>query len=288
MIHDAARPFLPVGLCCDLAAALERDPDIGVIPLLESADSLKLVDGDIRPLPREKIFRTQTPQAFRREDIKKVIESSGKTATDEATLWIESGRRLLHLPGSAHNFKITTNFDWAMARAIVEAGRETRVGMGYDVHELVPGRRLILGGVEIESPLGLLGHSDADIISHAAADALLGAAGMGDIGTMFPASDSRYKDAASVDLLATVAGAILREGWRIVNVDVTLKAQIPRMAGQLNIITENMRKLITSICPYAKINIKVKSGEGIGSVGRAECMECFAVAEIEKYEIERR
>jgi 2-C-methyl-D-erythritol 4-phosphate cytidylyltransferase/2-C-methyl-D-erythritol 2,4-cyclodiphosphate synthase len=269
-------------MCGELTSA--ASDEVGAIPLLESVDSLKFVDGGIETVPREKVFRTQTPQAFKKEDLMEILKSCRTSAADEAALWIDAGRKLAYVRGSEKNFKITTDFDWITAKALVETGRTSRVGIGYDIHELVPGRKLILGGVEIESPLGLLGHSDADIIAHAVSDALLGAAGEGDIGAMFPASDKRYKDADSTYLLKQVLELITGKGWFVSNIDVALKAQIPRMGDKISKITDNLKCIVTKICPYAELNIKVKSGEFVGSVGRAECMECFAVAAIEKYE----
>ena len=284
LIHDAARPFVSAELCAELVQAVSDEPDSGAIPLLESVDSLKLVDSNINALPREKIFRTQTPQVFRRKPLEEILSSCSAGAADEAELWINAGKKLLYVRGSEKNFKITTDFDWMTARALAETGRTLRVGMGYDVHELVPGRKLILGGVEVGFELGLLGHSDADIICHAVSDALLGAAGEGDIGALFPSSDARYKDADSTRLLKDVIERLASKGWRAVNVDVTLKAQIPRLGSRTGAIANSLKGLFSPNCPYADINIKVKSGEQVGSVGRAECMECYAVARVEKYE----
>ena len=284
LIHDAARPFISAELCAELIQTVSNEPDSGAVPLLESVDSLKKVDCDISVLPREKIFRTQTPQAFRRTPLEEILASFSVGATDEAALWIDAGKKLFNIRGSERNFKITTDFDWIMARALVETGRTLKVGMGYDVHELVPGRKLILGGVEVSSALGLLGHSDADIICHAVSDALLGAVSEGDIGLMFPSSDARYKDADSSLLLKDVLELVVSKGWHVVNVDVTLKAQIPKLGSRTGVITDNLKRLFTQSCPYAQINIKVKSGEQVGSVGRAECMECYAVAQVEKNE----
>jgi 2-C-methyl-D-erythritol 4-phosphate cytidylyltransferase/2-C-methyl-D-erythritol 2,4-cyclodiphosphate synthase len=281
MIHDAARPFLPACICERLMDIVTEET--GAVPLLESHDSLKMVDGGINIIPREKIFRTQTPQAFKKNEILNVIDSSPCVAADEAALWIRAGKKLVSVPGSPANFKITGDFDWLTARAIAESGRIARVGMGYDVHELVPGRKLVLGGLAIDAELGLLGHSDADIVCHAIADALLGAAGEGDIGTMFPASEERHRSANSMELLKTVLGLITGKGWIVANVDAVLAAQIPRLGDKIGRIVSNLTKLIRVFCPYAELCVKVKSGEGIGSVGRAECMQCHAVALIEKF-----
>jgi 2-C-methyl-D-erythritol 4-phosphate cytidylyltransferase/2-C-methyl-D-erythritol 2,4-cyclodiphosphate synthase len=281
MIHDAARPFLPEWICERLVETVTEE--IGAVPLLESHDSLKMVDDGISVVPREKIFRTQTPQAFKKNAIMDVINSGSCGAADEAALWIRAGKKLASVPGSPANFKITSDFDWLTAVSIVESGRIARVGIGYDVHELVPGRKLVLGGLAVDAELGLLGHSDADVVCHAVADALLGAAGEGDIGTMFPASEKRYKDADSMELLKTVLRLIAGKGWSVENVDVVLAAQIPRLGDKTAQIASNLTRLIRTFCPCAEMNVKVKSGEGIGSVGRAECMQCYTAALIEKF-----
>ncbi|MDR2780073.1 MAG: 2-C-methyl-D-erythritol 2,4-cyclodiphosphate synthase [Synergistaceae bacterium] len=283
MIHDAARPFLSAEICETLIEA--ASDDAGAIPVLQSADSLKMIDDSIKALPRNKIFRTQTPQAFKRTTLLEILDSHPEGATDEATLWLDSGRKIVCVPGSERNFKVTTDFDWVMAKSLAEAGKTVKIGMGYDVHELVPGRNLILGGIEFQSELGLLGHSDADIICHAAADALLGASGEGDIGTLFPASDERWRGADSMSLLKSVLSLIAEKKWSVGNIDVTLVAQIPEIGDKIVKITDNLRKLLVSVSPYAELSVKVKSGEHVGSVGRAECMECFAAALIERYDM---
>lgn len=281
MIHDAARPFLSAGTC--EALIRETTDSRGAVPLLPSVDSLKKVQGGaLSILPREDIFRTQTPQAFRRETLLGILEKKPGGATDEASLWLESARELSAVPGDERNFKITTDFDWQVARSLAEAPREQRVGFGYDVHELIPGRRLILGGLEIASPLGLLGHSDADIVCHAMADALLGASGEGDIGTLFPAGSDRYKDADSTRLLEEVLALLGAKGWRAVWIDVTLVAQVPRLGTLIPKITGCLSRRFRSFGLEGKLGLKVKSGERVGSVGRGECMTCHAVATIER------
>ncbi|MDR1510711.1 MAG: 2-C-methyl-D-erythritol 2,4-cyclodiphosphate synthase [Synergistaceae bacterium] len=282
MVHDAARPFLSPEICETLIDAVSDET--GAIPVLQSVDSLKMIAEEIKILPRDKIFRTQTPQAFKRTTLLDIMDSiSG--ATDEASLWLDSGRKIICVPGSERNFKVTTEFDWIMAKALVEAGKTVKIGMGYDIHELVPGRKLILGGIELRSELGLLGHSDADIICHAIADALLGASGEGDIGALFPASDERYKDADSMALLKSVLSIIAGKNWSVGNIDVTLVAQVPRIGDKVAVITNSLMKLLKSVFPYAELSVKVKSGEHVGSAGRAECMECFAVAVVERHDM---
>jgi 2-C-methyl-D-erythritol 4-phosphate cytidylyltransferase/2-C-methyl-D-erythritol 2,4-cyclodiphosphate synthase len=241
--------------------------------------------GVITVVPRDRIFRTQTPQSFRREDLLRVIESSPGHATDEATLWLSGAKKLEYIPGDEKNFKITTDFDWIIAKLFVHESRETRTGFGYDIHELAPGRRLVLGGVEIPSPLGLVGHSDADVVCHAISDALLGAAGLGDIGTLFPASDDSYRDMDSTVLLERVLKLLTKEGWSVNWIDVTLIAQVPRLGAVMPGIADNLGRRFTIYKLMGKINIKVKSGEFIDGAGRGECMICHAVAMIDRFNI---
>ncbi|MDR3332060.1 MAG: 2-C-methyl-D-erythritol 2,4-cyclodiphosphate synthase [Synergistaceae bacterium] len=282
MIHDAARPFVSAEICSELIKATTAAR--GAIPLLASVDSLKKVNGGvISILSRDEVMRTQTPQCFHRGTLAGILEVSAEGGTDEASLWLESSMDLTYVQGSEENFKVTTEFDWLVARSLVNERREVRVGIGYDVHELVPGRRLILGGVLIASPLGLLGHSDADVICHAVADALLGATGEGDIGTLFPASDEKYRDADSTVLLSRVIELVTIKKWRITWLDIILKAQIPRIGHEISRIADNLQKVFTNASTEIKLNLSVKSGEFVGSVGRAECMECYAAATAERF-----
>ncbi len=150
-----------------------------------------------------------------------------------------------------------------------------RIGQGMDVHRLVPGRRLILGGIEIPWDRGLLGHSDADVLCHALCNALLGALGEGDIGQHFPDEDPRYRDASSLDLLRHVAGWVQERGYRVVNADMTLRAERPRLAPYRKQIQEKLASAL-GISPQ-DINLKATTGEGLGFIGRGEGMEAAAV-----------
>lgn len=281
MIHDAARPFIGLELCLNLMESTCEER--GAIPLLDSVDSLKDVrDGRISAFPRDRIFRTQTPQAFHRNVLLSLMETEDGLATDEASVWLDASLELVSVPGEEKNFKITTDFDWLIARSIAAERRELRSGLGFDVHELVPERKLILGGVEIPSPLGLLGHSDADIICHAMSDALLGAAGEGDIGSLFPASDMKYKNADSLVLMEHVFQLLSDSGWYIIWIDVTLIAQVPRLGREMPKIAGHLGNRFKAYGLAGKMNMKVKSGEFMGSVGRANSMICYASATIER------
>ena len=153
-----------------------------------------------------------------------------------------------------------------------------RVGIGYDVHPLVPGRPLVLGGVRIEHPTGLDGHSDADVLTHAVIDALLGAAGLGDIGTLFPADDPSYKGASSLDMLAKTATLLAEAGYRVVNVDCTVIAQAPRLHPHLGEMSANLVRRLGTI----DVNVKGKSPEGVGALGGGAGIAAQAVATIEE------
>jgi 2-C-methyl-D-erythritol 2,4-cyclodiphosphate synthase len=155
-----------------------------------------------------------------------------------------------------------------------------RIGQGWDVHMLVPGRRLVLGGVEIAHSSGLLGHSDADALAHAITDALLGAAGLGDIGRMFPDTDARFAGADSLRLLAEAAGAVRQLGWRVANVDATIIAQAPRLADHLPAMGQRIAQALA--IEVSQVNVKAKTAEKLGPVGQGLAIEAQAVVLLEQ------
>ena len=278
LVHDGARPFITESLCTKLIN--EAGDSSAAIPLLPSADSLKYLSDKVIECPdRAKYFRTQTPQLFPREELIKTMEEYGLMATDEATAWINKGYDIKITAGEECNFKITTPYDWERAVLMTNENREYRTGHGYDIHQLVPGRKLILAGISIEdSPLGLLGYSDADIVIHTVMDAILGAAGEPDIGTIFPASDNKWKDADSTELLSSVLKIVREKGWKIHWVDVTLTAQTPKLGHMVQSFKKNMCSYLKEDTDTENFNIKIKSGEYCGAVGRSECMICHGVA----------
>jgi 2-C-methyl-D-erythritol 2,4-cyclodiphosphate synthase len=154
-----------------------------------------------------------------------------------------------------------------------------RVGIGHDTHRLVEGRRLVLGGVSIDHPLGLFGHSDADVVCHAVADALMGAAGLGDIGELFPDTDPQWRGLDSTRLLAEVVDRIEQTGWRAVNCDVIIHAQEPKLGGHKPSIRANLSRLLR--VELSCVNVKAKTGEHVGPIGRGEAISCHAVVLLE-------
>lgn len=274
MIHDGARPFLSSDLCRGMMSLV--DEVTGVVPVLTMNDAVKRIDdsGVFSVVDRSSLLLTQTPQAFHRDSVLELLVASSEEVRDEAEPWISSGRRMVAVEGERLNFKITTEGDWIMAQVIASQAEITRTGLGFDVHPLVPGRPLVLGGVVFDSPLGLDGHSDADLICHSIADGILGVAGLPDIGRLFPADDDKYRGADSYNLLKESIVMALNEGWEILWVDVVLHAQIPRIGDKVDDIINNLNHawgLNSKI-----VNVKIKSGEKIGSVGGACCMTCYA------------
>jgi len=282
LVHDAARPLVSEELCRKLIAEARNAG--GAIPVVPVTDALKRLQGKtVTSVGREGLYRAQTPQAFEREPLMAAMAGFGPKAADESEAWIAAGRPLAFVPGETANFKVTYPEDLSLAEKLLSGTVEWRTGHGYDVHPLVPGRPLVLGGIRIPSSLGLEGHSDADCICHSASDALLGAAGLPDIGTLFPASDPSFKNFFSLDIFRDAAKKVQAEGWVVRWLDITLVAQVPKLGHLLGQMRATMEEALGS--PSAglrRINIKVKSGEAVGPVGEGKCMECHAIATLSR------
>lgn len=287
LIHDGARPMVTPELidrvCED---ALKYGAATAAVP---SKDTCKIGQDFVEETPpREKLFAVQTPQAFRRElylSALRLAEEKGENYTDDCQLMEGAGEKVRLTMGDYRNVKLTTPEDLIVLRAFAESGCERgvkrmRIGYGYDVHRLVENRKLILGGVEIPFELGLLGHSDADVLTHAVADALLGAAALGDIGKLFPDTDPRFEGADSLKLLGEVCRLLGEHGYAIGNVDCTLIAQRPKIAPY---ITE-MRRNLAAACGVGadKISVKATTEEGLGFTGTGQGMAASAVALLEE------
>ena len=229
-------------------------------------------------IPRESIYLAQTPQAFRRDVLARAVAlgRSGAGATDEAALAELAGYPVHIVEGDVENVKITTPSDLERARARVLSAIAGRVGTGYDLHRLVEGRPLIIGGVTLPSDRGALGHSDADVACHAATDAVLGAACLGDIGRHFPDNDARWQGASSVELLRLAAAMVHQAGHRIVNVDVVIVLERPKIAPHLQEIREGLARALA--VPVDHVSVKGKTNEGVDAVGRGEAIAAHAVA----------
>lgn len=278
VVHDAARPFASADLIGrTIAAAAEAGAALAAI---EARDTVKQVaDGVVHAtLDRRTIFLAQTPQAFRRHVLRDAL-AIASDVTDEASLAEQAGHVVRIVEGEATNIKITTPEDLPIAEAIGKAGkpaRTGRAGIGYDLHRLVDGRPLVLGGVTIPFERGLAGHSDADAICHAVTDAILGAAGAGDIGRHFPDTDPRWKDASSVDLLRRAVAVVRDLGLAVGNVDVTVILERPKLAPHIEAMCANLADALA--VTVDRVNIKGKTNEGVGGLGRGEAIAVHAVA----------
>ena len=283
VIHDAARPLVSGALIRrTIEAAVETGAATAAV---RARDTIKRGDADgliAATLPREEIYLAQTPQAFRvavlRDALLRGDAASGGDATDEAMLAERAGHQVRLVEGDPRNLKITTAEDLAMAEHLLggSATPSLRIGNGYDLHRLVDGRPLVLGGVTIPFPKGLLGHSDADAVCHAVTDAVLGAAGAGSIGSHFPDTDVAWKNANSIDLLRRAAEVVRATGYLVVNIDVTVVAQQPRLAPHVDAMRANLAAALG--CDASQISVKGKTNEGVDSIGAGESIAAYAVA----------
>ncbi len=282
MIHDSARPGVSAEIIDRNIKAMELSS--AVVSCIPSVDSIRMIDGESlkkdtaypimesKVVERRLVYAVQTPQTFRLGAISsayKKAKTAGYTGTDDASIADFAGMKVAIVEGSPENFKITTAKDIPMT---------TRVGTGYDVHRLVPERDLILCGTPVPNDKGLLGHSDADVATHALMDALLGAAGKGDIGIHFPDSDDKYKDANSLKLLAEVKSII--GDYAINNVDITIICQKPKLAPYMDSMRTNISETLG--IPKTCVNVKATTTEGLGFTGEGEGISAIASCAISK------
>jgi 2-C-methyl-D-erythritol 4-phosphate cytidylyltransferase/2-C-methyl-D-erythritol 2,4-cyclodiphosphate synthase len=284
-IHDGARPLVTQALIAACVAAADR---LGaVIPAVPVVDTLKRVGPDetiAATVDRAELRAAQTPQTFRRSLLVEAYaraQADGFAGTDDAGLVERLGHPVHLVPGEPDNLKVTLPEDLERAEALLERrypAVETRVGMGYDVHRLVTGRPLLLGGVRVPHSHGLEGHSDADVLLHAICDALLGAAGLGDIGLHFPNSDPRYAGIDSRRLLSAVTQLLAERGFEARQIDATLLAEAPRIRPHVPAMQAAIAE--AAGCAPDRVSIKATTSEGLGFVGRQEGMAAWAVATI--------
>ena len=287
LIHDAVRPFVSSKA---VRSVLDGARSEGAAALaLPITDTIRRAsDGwAAETLNREELVAMQTPQVFSRRDLLAAFMAFGhETFTDEVALYVRSGRRVKLIPGESANIKITRQEDWDKATHEsstpgaprsgdpAETAPEMRVGMGYDVHRLVSGRPLVLAGIVLPADKGLDGHSDADVLTHAICDALLGAIADDDIGAHFPNTDVRYKGAASLDLLAVVVQRVHKEGFSVVNVDAMMMLEAPKLRLHVASMRANLARVLQ--VNVSAVSIKATTGERVGFVGRQEGAEAMA------------
>ncbi len=281
LIHDAARCCVTPKIVEAVAqAARTHGAATAAVPVTDT-----LVRDDGASVDRTALWAVQTPQGFDRIAITAAharAVADGYEATDDAGISGRFGPRATLVPGSVENLKVTRPEDLALAEAILRQRQTPQtppiaIGHGYDVHALVAGRPLWLGGVHFpDSPVGLLGHSDADALLHALSDALLGAAGLGDIGVHFPPSDHRHKDRPSIEFVHEVKALLDAAGWRVGNVDISVLAEAPKIGPR----AAQMRQIIARTLAVApeQVNIKATTNERMGFVGRGEGIAVHATA----------
>ncbi|MCX8102498.1 MAG: bifunctional 2-C-methyl-D-erythritol 4-phosphate cytidylyltransferase/2-C-methyl-D-erythritol 2,4-cyclodiphosphate synthase [Geminicoccaceae bacterium] len=277
LIHDAARPFLGTALVSRVAAALEQHP--AVLPALPVVDSLRRTRGErvLEDVDRADLVRIQTPQGFAFGAILDAHRRAPPAGfTDDGAVAAWAGLPVIQVPGEEDNVKLTLPEDFEAAERRLIAAAVRRTGQGIDVHRLVPGRRLVLGGVEIPFELGLEGHSDADVVLHALTDAILGTIGAGDIGSHFPPSDPRWRDAESSRFVRHALSLLAAAGGVLEHVDLTLLAERPRIAPHRAAMRARLAQLLE--LGEEAVSLKATTTEGLGFIGRGEGIAAWALA----------
>lgn len=289
-IHDAARPFVSAQV---IAQVLEAAGRCGAAaPAVPVKDTIKqAMQGDGKTVPpecmvhatpeRSSLYAVQTPQCFDRAEYLAALEEldaeKARLVTDDCSLFELTGRSVELTQGDYANLKITTRED--LPAGIKQEEHRMRIGHGYDVHRLVEGRKLIMGGVEIPFEKGLLGHSDADVLTHAVMDAVLGAAALGDIGKHFPDNDPVYAGADSLKLAQRVGEILHEKGWRIENIDATILCQRPKLAPHIPEMRANLAAAFS--LPVDAVSVKATTEEHLGFTGEGLGIAAHAVALIE-------
>lgn len=279
VVHDGARPLVPPDVVTAvIQAAAEAGAASAGLPVRET---VKLVDGaDARQtLDRDRLWVAHTPQAFRTALLREAhhrAKAEGFYGTDDAVLVERLGYAVRMVEDSPRNLKVTVPADLDLAEAYAGQRQMVRTGIGYDAHRLALGRLLRVGGVEIPWPRGLAGHSDADVLAHAIMDALLGGAGLGDLGRHFPPGDPAFRGADSIELLRRVAAMAAGAGWRVVHVDSTVLAEAPRLAPYIPQMRERLAAALG--VDSSTVNVKATTTEGMGAIGRGEGIAAHAVA----------
>jgi 2-C-methyl-D-erythritol 4-phosphate cytidylyltransferase/2-C-methyl-D-erythritol 2,4-cyclodiphosphate synthase len=290
VIHDAVRPFIREKMISAVVSEAKKTgaATVGVM----SKDTIKIIKRNnlvSSTIPRNNVWLTQTPQAFKYEVLKKAYEKAHKDkfhGTDDASLVERIGQKVKMVEGSYGNIKITTPEDIIIAKALMKNKHQTksylRVGLGCDSHRFVTGPKLILGGLKIPSKKGLQGHSDADALIHAICDALLGAAGLPDIGRQFPDNDPKYKNISSMILLKKVKKMLADNKYSVVNIDATVILEKPKISAYSETMVSNIAGVLS--VSQKNVSIKAKTNEGMGFIGKSEGIAVFAIATVIKNE----
>lgn len=287
LVHDAARPLADENLCNKVVQNVREKGS--TVPAVPVKDTIKIVKSDkvVSTPVRSSLRAVQTPQGFDYKLLKDVHNQAREAnyqGTDDASLVEWAGHQVSIVDGSYNNIKLTTCEDLQQIKSYLGIKDEQymRVGFGYDVHRFKAGRPCILGGVEIDSPIGPDGHSDADVLLHALMDALLGAAGLRDIGYYFPPTDDQYKGISSLSLLQQVKNLLMQERFTIINVDIMVIAECPKINPHIEAMKDNIAKVLDIHKKY--ISIKATTNEQLGALGRKEGIAAQAVATVQESE----
>ncbi len=272
LIHDAARPDFTLKLLDKLFKGLKLNDCI--IPAIQTTDTVKhKLLNIVTNLKRENIYLIQTPQAFKYKKLYALQNNKSVEVTDDANLFVRAGKKIKMIKGEINNNKITINSD-------IRINNSIKFGLGFDVHRLVPGKKLYLGGIKIPSTLGTLGHSDGDPVLHALTDAILGACSMGDIGQKFSDKNKKFKDIRSTILLREIIKQIEKSGYLINNIDINIITQKPKIQKYNKQITN----CIAKICHISsrQINVKGKTTEKLGVIGKEKAIACEVITSVIK------
>ena len=273
-IHDAARPDFSIELLNKLITELKNNKS--VVPAIRPIDTVKFKNRNlIINIDRDYVYLTQTPQAFDFEALYKLQSNKSSKITDDANLFIGANKKVKIISGESKNKKITKIID-------IRNNHQIKYGIGFDVHRLVPKRKLYLGGIKVKSKLGTLGHSDGDPVLHAITDAILGACKMGDIGQKFSDKNKKFKNIRSTILLKKVIDEIKKKNYSINNLDINIITQTPKISKYKNKII----KTVSDICEISptKVNIKGKTTEKLGLIGKEKAIACEVITSVVNYD----
>ena len=281
LIHDVARPFPPKKIISKIIKNLKKSH--AVVPVIKISDATKRIKKNIifKNIQRKTLRFSQTPQGFTFKKIYiKHMENINESFDDDSALFIKNGQKVFTINGSKRNFKITDNEDLNISKSF--NNKKTYYGIGFDIHRLVKGRKLYLGGVKIPFEYGLEGHSDADSVLHALIDALLGASRLGDIGKLFSNKKKKYKNIKSTILLKKIIELIKSKNFSINNIDINVIAQKPKIKKY----SKKMIYTISKICEINlnQINIKGKTTEKLGLIGKEKAIACEVITSVIKYD----
>ena len=280
-VHDGARPLVQsADIQTSLQTAFEKGAAVLAVPV---KDTVKEGENGrvVRTLERSKLWAAQTPQCYQRALLVQALEKFGaqQDATDESQLVEKLGVQVQIVPSSYTNFKITTPEDLIFAQALMNEFSYTRTGFGFDLHRLEPGRKFIIGGVEIPHDKGFLGHSDGDLVLHALCDAILGALCAGEIGILFPPTDPTIKGIDSKKIAKRVLQIVREKNAQLVHLDATLITQEPKIKPHYDAVRQSLADIFEM--PLEQISFKSKSHEHVGEIGRGEAAMCHALASVE-------